>query len=85
MSSKNGTFLGEAYTLPQHLTGATVFYPACTVKNAELKFNFGSTPFKFPPLVRTLCIAHTRAQAEREGCSKDATDGQMREKKKNQR
>jgi len=26
-------------------------YPAVTLKNAEMSFNFGATPFRYPPQV----------------------------------
>eukprot|EP01111_Echinosteliopsis_oligospora_P009475 TRINITY_DN2783_c0_g1_i3.p1 TRINITY_DN2783_c0_g1~~TRINITY_DN2783_c0_g1_i3.p1 ORF type:complete len:728 (+),score=242.80 TRINITY_DN2783_c0_g1_i3:111-2294(+) len=37
---KNGTDLGQAFTIPKSLSGSG-FFPACVVKNAEIKFNFG--------------------------------------------
>ena len=44
--SKNGSSLGTAFTLPQNLTGTTLF-PAVAVQNASLTFNFsGNIPFK---------------------------------------
>eukprot|EP01147_Barroeca_monosierra_P003768 gene3769-6291_t len=46
--SKNGTYLGDAYVIPDHLK-SKAFFPTCTVKNAELKFNFGSSDFRFIP------------------------------------
>lgn len=46
--SKNGNDFGEAFRIAPHLKGSP-FYPACVIKNAELKFNFGALPFKFPP------------------------------------
>lgn len=47
--SKNGNHFGEAFKIAGHLKGSA-FYPACVIKNAELKFNFGGAgPFKFPP------------------------------------
>ena len=49
--SKNGKYLGDAYTIPEQLRGQALF-PAVTLKNAELHFNFGATPFKHPPTVR---------------------------------
>ncbi|EGD75338.1 eIF4a [Salpingoeca rosetta] len=45
---KNGVYLGDAYEIPSSLRGQPLF-PACTVKNAELKFNFGAQPFKHSP------------------------------------
>ena len=49
--SKNGKPLGVAFVIPPELRRAAL-YPAATVENAELHFNFGSTPFRFPPPVR---------------------------------
>lgn len=46
--SKNGANLGKAFDISKRLQGST-FYAAVTLKNAEIKFNFGDTPFKFPP------------------------------------
>lgn len=46
--SKNGKHLGVAFTIPDTLSHCA-FYPATTLKNAELKFNFGDQPFRFPP------------------------------------
>ncbi|KAG8124289.1 hypothetical protein E2320_020013 [Naja naja] len=40
--------LGLAFEIPQHLKNQALF-PACVLKNAELKFNFGEEDFKFPP------------------------------------
>lgn len=46
--SKNGNDLGKAYDIQVHLKNER-FYAAVTLKNAEIKFNFGNTPFKYPP------------------------------------
>lgn len=46
--SKNGVDFGKAYDIPNSLKNG-VFYAAVCLKNAELKFNFGDTPFKHPP------------------------------------
>ncbi|XP_066593768.1 ATP-dependent RNA helicase Ddx1 [Prorops nasuta] len=43
--SKNGDLLGEAFRLNDRET----FYPAVAMKNAEISFNFGAQPFKYPP------------------------------------
>ena len=42
--SKNGTFLGAAFKIPDSLIGSVVF-PAIVVKGAGATFNFGTTPF----------------------------------------
>ena len=49
--SKNGVPLGVAYTLAPGLMRAAM-YPSCSLKNAELVFNFGATPLKYPVPVR---------------------------------
>lgn len=46
--SKNGTDLGEAFRIPSNLM-KSAFFAAAVLKNAELEFNFGETPFKYPP------------------------------------
>uniref|UniRef100_A0A8D1HJD1 ATP-dependent RNA helicase n=2 Tax=Sus scrofa TaxID=9823 RepID=A0A8D1HJD1_PIG len=46
--SKNGKDLGLAFEIPPHMKNQALF-PACVLKNAELKFNFGEEEFKFPP------------------------------------
>jgi len=46
--SKNGQQLGKAFDIPATLHN-TPFYPSVVLKNAEMDFNFGSSPFKFPP------------------------------------
>uniref|UniRef100_A0A8C3WSU5 ATP-dependent RNA helicase n=1 Tax=Catagonus wagneri TaxID=51154 RepID=A0A8C3WSU5_9CETA len=46
--SKNGKDLGLAFEIPTHMKNQALF-PACVLKNAELKFNFGEEEFKFPP------------------------------------
>ena len=59
--SKNGKDLGEAFKIASHLKGVA-FYPACVIKNAELKFNFGAgAAFKYPP---TGSFASFRAVAD---------------------
>ncbi|XP_040848781.1 ATP-dependent RNA helicase DDX1 isoform X1 [Ochotona curzoniae] len=46
--SKNGKDLGLAFEVPPHMKNQALF-PACVLKNAELKFNFGEEEFKYPP------------------------------------
>ena len=43
--SKNGKDLGIAFRIDKDLIGCP-FFPACTIKNAELSFNFGDKEFK---------------------------------------
>ncbi|PVD20486.1 hypothetical protein C0Q70_18642 [Pomacea canaliculata] len=45
---KNGIDLGKAYDIPANLKSEP-FYAAVVLKNAEMHFNFGESPFKFPP------------------------------------
>ena len=45
--SKNGDDLGVAFHLSESVKGP--LFPAVVVKNAEMSFNFGATPFAFPP------------------------------------
>ena len=47
--SKNGEDLGQAFSIKGDLRNK-VFYPAVVLKNAEMLFNFGETPFKFTPI-----------------------------------
>ena len=46
MFSKNGISLGIAFRISEQIKNET-FYPAVVLKNAEMLFNFGETPFKF--------------------------------------
>lgn len=53
---KNGIDLGVAFQVPQFMQNDS-FYPAVVLKNAEMAFNFGQTPFKFPPPQGFLAVA----------------------------
>uniref|UniRef100_A0A0B7AKG3 ATP-dependent RNA helicase n=1 Tax=Arion vulgaris TaxID=1028688 RepID=A0A0B7AKG3_9EUPU len=46
--SKNGIDLGKAFDIPPKNKNDS-FYAAVVLKNAEIKFNFGKSEFKFPP------------------------------------
>lgn len=46
--SKNGEDLGRAFAINPQLKSAA-FFPAVVLKNAEMLFNFGDQPWKFPP------------------------------------
>lgn len=46
--TKNDENLGKAFDIPKALLGET-FFAAVVLKNGEMKFNFGDTPFKYPP------------------------------------
>uniref|UniRef100_A0A914WY60 ATP-dependent RNA helicase n=1 Tax=Plectus sambesii TaxID=2011161 RepID=A0A914WY60_9BILA len=46
--SKNGKVFPKAFDIPRDLHNSA-FFPAVVIKNAEISFNFGATPFKHPP------------------------------------
>ncbi len=46
--SKNGVAFGKAFDVPKYMRGH-ILYPAAVLKNAEQRFNFGASPFRFPP------------------------------------
>lgn len=46
--TKNGVDLGVAFTLNSQQK-SQMFFPAVVLKNAEISFNFGAQPFKYPP------------------------------------
>jgi ATP-dependent RNA helicase DDX1 len=46
--SKNGVDLGRAFTINPQLK-SSAFFPAVVLKNAEMLFNFGELPWKYPP------------------------------------
>lgn len=48
--SKNGEDLGVAFKLDQSRR-SDCYFPSVVLKNAELSFNFGSTPFKVSIIV----------------------------------
>ncbi len=45
-----GKDLGIAYEIPPNMKNQA-FYPALCMKNAEIKFNFGDSNFKYFPSV----------------------------------
>ncbi|XP_034238191.1 ATP-dependent RNA helicase Ddx1 [Thrips palmi] len=45
--SKNGKHLGKAFSIADNARNKT-FHPAVVLKNAEMAFNFGAAPFKYP-------------------------------------
>eukprot|EP00049_Salpingoeca_infusionum_P001017 m.44229 g.44229 ORF g.44229 m.44229 type:complete len:734 (-) comp10825_c1_seq6:1035-3236(-) len=47
--SKNGQPFETAFEVPKAALKGKPLYPACALKNAELKFNFGAQPFRFTP------------------------------------
>lgn len=50
--SKNGKFMGKAYSIPETMVGSVLF-PAVLVQNAGITVNFGATPFKHAPSAPT--------------------------------
>lgn len=46
--SKNGNDLGEAFKISQSLR-RSAFFAAVVLKNAEMEFNFGDSPFRYKP------------------------------------
>lgn len=46
--SVNGSHKGAAFRIPDSFKG-TVLFPAVVSKNAGVSFNFGKSPFRFPP------------------------------------
>ncbi|XP_028392095.1 ATP-dependent RNA helicase DDX1-like [Dendronephthya gigantea] len=67
--SKNGTDFGEAYEIPDKLQGVP-FHAAVVLKNAELKFNFGGEPFRYPPKEGYIGLSSARP-----GCVTSSTTG----------
>lgn len=56
--AKNGEDLGVAFNLNVQQKSQT-FFPAVVLKNAEMSFNFGAQPFKYPPPNDYVPIAST--------------------------
>ncbi|XP_032527023.2 ATP-dependent RNA helicase Ddx1 [Danaus plexippus] len=54
---KNGQDLGLAFKLDQSRR-SDCYFPAVVLKNAEISFNFGNTPFKYPPNCEHIAIAN---------------------------
>ncbi|XP_067005391.1 ATP-dependent RNA helicase Ddx1 [Anabrus simplex] len=67
--SKNGVDLGKAFSIPPQLKGSA-FFPSVVLKNAEMSFNFGSQPFKYPPSKEWIAVC----EAPKE-CVKDSEIG----------
>lgn len=58
--TKNGQDLGLAFKLNQQDKNGT-YYPAVVLKNAEMLFNFGSTPFKYDLPVGYMAVSSAAA------------------------
>ncbi|XP_050396746.1 ATP-dependent RNA helicase DDX1 [Patella vulgata] len=56
--SKNGVDLGKAYDIPRQMLNEK-FFAAVVLKNAEILFNFGDKPFKFPPKGEFIGLSQT--------------------------
>ncbi len=59
--SKNGVVFGKAFDVPKYMRGH-IFYPAASLKNAELRFNFGATSFRFPPAAPFVGLCEARVE-----------------------
>lgn len=59
--SKNGKDLGVAFKIPAN-TIQQAFFAAVVLKNAEMKFNFGDTAFKFPPTDGYIALKDAQSQ-----------------------
>nr|AFN70718.1 ATP-dependent RNA helicase DDX1 [Botryllus schlosseri] len=80
MFSKNGTDLGHAFDIPGHLRQHP-FYATCVVKNAELLFNFGDSPFKYPPTAGYVGLSKA-AQTQSIPSRKSGSAGASRQNKR---
>ena len=61
---KNGVDLGTAFTLNSQQKSMT-YYPAVVLKNAEISFNFGAMPFKYPPPPDFIAVSATPKECVR--------------------
>lgn len=63
--TKDGVNLGVAFHLNAQQKSQT-FYPAVVLKNAEMSFNFGAQPFKYPPSNDYIAVASAPKEFVRE-------------------
>lgn len=75
--SKNGQQLGNAFTINQQLRNSA-FYPAVVLKNAEMSFNFGATPFKHDPPKDYIAVCNAPKQNVKHSESSDASAGPVK-------
>lgn len=61
----NGVNLDTAFTLNAQQKSYT-FYPAVVLKNAEMSFNFGAQPFKYPPPNDYIAVASAPKEVTKE-------------------
>ncbi|VDN11477.1 unnamed protein product [Dibothriocephalus latus] len=59
--SKNGKDFGKAFDVPPHMCASGLF-PSVSLKNAELRFNFGATPFAYPPPAPWVAVEAAESQ-----------------------
>ncbi|XP_067930064.1 ATP-dependent RNA helicase DDX1-like [Watersipora subatra] len=59
--TKNGKDLDIAFEIPANMQKDN-FYPAVVLKNAEMKFNFGGSPFKYEPVEGHIAIDQASAR-----------------------
>jgi ATP-dependent RNA helicase DDX1 len=72
--SKNGKSLGKAFDIPKHLHGDT-FFAAVTLKNAEMRFNFGDTPFNNPPQAGYCALSKAGGLVPFQSCGTESRPG----------
>ncbi|XP_020905751.1 ATP-dependent RNA helicase DDX1 isoform X2 [Exaiptasia diaphana] len=75
--SKNGVDFGVAFEIPDEMDGKT-FFTAVVLKNAEMSFNFGDKPFKYPPKGQYLALS--KAPKNATATSNIATGGAAQSK-----
>lgn len=75
--SKNGQHLGTAFSINAQLKNSA-FYPAVVLKNAEMSFNFGATPFKYPPAKDYIAVCNAPKQNTRNSESAGTSAGPVK-------
>lgn len=65
--AKNGREFARAFDLPKYLIGHAL-YPACVLKNAEMTFNFGAKPFRYPPTAASGLVGVSAARVDDTSC-----------------
>ncbi|KAI5703201.1 hypothetical protein M8J76_008560 [Diaphorina citri] len=75
--TKNGQHLGLAFNISQQLKNSA-FYPAVVLKNAEMSFNFGATPFKHEPPKDYIAVCNAPKQNVKHSESADVSAGPVK-------
>ncbi|KAM7533202.1 hypothetical protein Aperf_G00000120275 [Anoplocephala perfoliata] len=81
--TKNGVTAADMTISIARFPPQTVFYPACSIRNSSVTFNFGDTPFAYGPMLVTgeysnsnwLPLASANLIAEIVGCSYGSPPG----------